>query len=890
MGKKTLVSKGLAGIVILLAATTLASFVALFVDYSQYRETHNATVAPEDIPTSTTPTTPWGQWSEIRLPDTLAPEKYSITLWPRLTPEPNGQYIFKGSSSVSFRCIKKTNIIVIHSYNLNLVTFDGFHAKLSGRDVPSQPKIKSTFFTKDTQYLTVELKENLIPDKLYDLYTEFSGELSDGGNGLYRTEYMEKGKKKIMATTQMQPTSARKTFPCFDEPSMKAKYNITLIHESNITALSNTQNITAPEQSSLNLCFYVLQVRVWARTSAINDGYGNYSLLIAQKMTVFFESLFEEDYVYRKADHIAIPDFYGGAMENWGLITYRETALLFDANISSLADQEYVTSVVAHELAHQWFGNLVTMNWWNELWLSEGFATYFSYFGVNAVESSWNFKDFMVHKEVYRAFSQDALSFSHPLSSPDKEVNTPGEIDLLFDHISYSKVLLMCLQTLFKTATSKDLMDILNKTLNKNQDVTLPAEIGVILDRWILQMGFPVVTINTTNGEISQKHFLLYPDSVVHRKSKFNYTWIVPITWIKSENAQSMMWLWNSTDWVLANINVTGYYRVNYDMSNWQKLLGQLQSNHSVIPVINRAQIIDDSFHLARAGKVPITLALNSTKYLVNETEYLPWKSALDNFEYLSLMFDRTEIYGPMQVKQVDPLYNFYQSLTFNWTQRPEEFTDQYNEVNVLSIACNSENEECQTLATSLYSQWMSNSSLNPIHPNLRTTFYCTAIAAGGVKEWDFAWKMFKETNLKAEADKLRYAMSCSKYVWILSRYLQHSLNRSMIQESDFVSTVAAIASNVVGQSLAWDFMQTYWREISKKSHSGLLESVTRRFSSLMELKQLEEFIQDNKGSLESTQTLQQIVQRTKENIKWVNSNREAVSNWLLAQTRPDAN
>ncbi|KAG2470338.1 AMPN Aminopeptidase, partial [Polypterus senegalus] len=159
-----------------------------------------------------------------------------------------------------------------------------------------------------------------------------------------------------------------------------------------------------------------------------------------------------------------------------------------------------------------------------------------------------------------------------------------------------------------------------------------------------------------------------------------------------------------------------------------------------VIPVINRAQIIDDSFHLAR-----------------------------------------------------------------------------YNEVNVLSIACHSENEECQTLATSLYSQWMSNSSLNPIHPNLRSTFYCTAIAAGGVREWDFTWKMFKETNLKAEADKLRYAMSCSKYVWILSRYLQYSLNRSMIQESDFVSTVAAIASNVVGQSLAWDFMQTHWAEISKK-------------------------------------------------------------------------
>ncbi|KAG2470421.1 AMPN Aminopeptidase, partial [Polypterus senegalus] len=549
MGKKTLISKCLAGIVILLAATTLASFVALLVGYSQYRETHNATVAPEDIPTSTTPTTPWGQWSEIRLPDTLAPEKYSVTLWPRLIPESSGQYIFKGSSSVSFRCIKKTNIIVIHSYKLNLVTFDGFYAKLSGRDVPSQPKIKSTFFTKDTQYLTVELKEDLIPRKIYDLYTEFSGELSDGGSGLYRTEYMEKGVKKIMATTQMQPTSARKTFPCFDEPSMKAKYNITLIHETNITALSNTLNISSAiktleggrrritrfegteKMSTYVLAFIICdfkmisagddrgEVRVWARTSAINDGHGNYSLLIATKMVVFFESLFAEDYVYRKADHIAVPDFYGGAMENWGLITYRETALLFDANISSLADQEYVTTVVAHELAHQWFGNLVTMNWWNELWLSEGFATYFSYFGVDAMESSWNFKDFMVQKEVYRAFSQDALNFSHPLSSPTKEVNTPGEIDKLFDHISYSKGAAVLRMLSYMVTENVFLRAV--QILKANPDVKLPAEIDVILDRWILQMGFPVVTINTTNGEVSQKHFLLYPDSVVHRKSKF---------------------------------------------------------------------------------------------------------------------------------------------------------------------------------------------------------------------------------------------------------------------------------------------------------------------------------------------------------------------------------
>ena len=914
--------------------------------------THSTTVA-----TTLDQSKPWNRY---RLPQTLMPESYRVTLRPYLTPNEKGLYIFKGSSTVRFICKVSTNVIIIHSKKLNYTTTQGHMVVLRGVGGSEAPAIDRTELVELTEYLVVHLTGSLQAGSVYEMDSEFEGELADDLAGFYRSEYMDGDVKKVLATTQMQSTDARKSFPCFDEPAMKATFNITLIHPSNLMALSNmlpkgdsvpltedpTWNVTefhsTPVMSTYLLAYIVSEftcvektapngvlIRIWARPSATRENQGLYALNVTGPILSFFAQHYNTSYPLEKSDQIGLPDFNAGAMENWGLVTYRENSLLFDPLSSSTSNRERVVTVIAHELAHQWFGNLVTVAWWNDLWLNEGFASYVEYLGADYAEPSWNLKDLMVLNEVYTVMAVDALASSHPLSTPAEEVNTPAQINEMFDSISYSKgasVLRMLsnflTEDLFKkglasylhayayqSTTYLDLWEHLQKAVDNQTSLTLPATVRDIMDRWILQMGFPVITVDTKTGSISQQHFLLDPESNVTRPSEFNYLWIVPISSIRNGVEQDSYWLEDTKntqndlfkttadDWVLLNLNVTGYYQVNYDEDNWKKIQTQLQTNLLAIPVINRAQVIHDAFDLASAHIVSVTLALNNTLFLIKETEYMPWQAALSSLSYFKLMFDRSEVYGPMQNylrKQVTPLFQHFKNITKTWTQRPENLMDQYNEINAISTACSSGLPECEELVSNLFSEWMNHPDNNTIDPNLRSTVYCNAIAQGGEDEWNFAWEQFRKATLVNEADKLRAALACSKQVWILNRYLSYTLNPDLIRKQDATSTINSIASNVVGQSLAWDFVQSNWKKLFQDygggsfSFSSLIQRVTRRFSTEFELQQLEQFKENNKdvGFGSGTRALEQALEKTKANIKWVKENKDVVLAWFTENSQ----
>ncbi|KAL2093494.1 hypothetical protein ACEWY4_010806 [Coilia grayii] len=902
--------------------------------------------------TSPPPTSPWDRY---RLPDVLVPELYDVMLWPRLDPDANGDYVFTGNSSVRFRALRDTNLILLHCKQLELAPMGDHLARLTALS-GTTPLIRKTWLHIPMQYLVVQLNGALKAGQDYELYTEFRGKLLDDLEGLYRSEYYEDGVRKVVATSQMHPTHARKTFPCFDEPAIKAAIQLTVLHKPGTVALSNGKEFASvnivvdgqavtktPFEATPKMSTYLLalvvsdydyvsqndstEIRIWARKSAISAGHGNYALSVTGPVLNFFEKYYNIPYPLSKSDQIALPDFYFGAMENWGLVTYREANLLYDPVVSSNRNKETTATIIAHELAHMWFGNLVTLKWWNEVWLNEGFASYVSYLGADSAEPDWNVKDLIVLDDVHRVFAVDALASSHPLSFDEDDIYKPEQITELFDTISYSKgasvlrmlsdfltepVFLQGLKTYlsafaYSNTESKDLWDHLQAAVEKTGTTSLPTKVHDIMNRWVLQMGFPVVSIDTATGTVSQQHFLLDPDAVVDRPSDFNYQWIIPIRWMKSEGNSKLSWLLekhadrsemqtSGEQWLLANINVTGYYRVNYDAANWDRIMAQLHTDHQVIPVINRAQLVDDAFNLARAKIIPMSVALNTTTYLIHERDYMPWESTLDNLDYLYLMFDGSDTYELMQgylKKQVAPLYAYFKNITSNWSKVPDGHTEQYNQVNALRVACSTGVDDCQKVTSAWYTEWMAQPHNNMIHPNLRATVYCSAIGSGGEEEWNFGWRMFKNASIAIEANKLMAALACTNNTTLLNRYLNYTLKPDEIRKQDATTVIVSVASNVKGQALAWDFVRANWKYmfteygVGSFSFASLISGVTASFSTEEEFDQLVEFKEENSdiGFGSGTTALMQAIERTRANIRWVAENQEEIRDWFIQHT-----
>lgn len=438
-------------------------------------------------------------------------------------------------------------------------------------------------------------------------------------------------------------------------------------------------------------------------------------------------------------DMIALPDFNAGAMENWGLITYRETAMLYDENSSSITNKQRVAVVVAHELAHQWFGNLVTPKWWDDLWLNEGFASYVEYIGVDHVEPKWRMLDQFVVEEVQNVFKTDGLSSSHQISIP---VNNPDEISEIFDHISYAKgasIIRMMnhflTEPVFKqglrgylsalkygNAEQSDLWAHLTEALrssnnNPSYSKQFSVDVEKVMNSWTLQTGFPLVTLTRQYGgarsaQLEQARYQAFKgsllnktgDSLGQQNSSLDQRWEIPITFTsKSEqNWQPKTRLWmhqndstptqlNSSsvpssddDWMLLNVNQVGYYRVNYDLRNWKLLINQLNTDHKQITTTNRAQILDDIFELARSGVIDYKFAMEATTYLRGERDYLPWETVLMSFSYIDDMLQRTSIYGDWKDYVADliaPYYARYRE--HDWTMGAKQ---QGNKTNQLAV------------------------------------------------------------------------------------------------------------------------------------------------------------------------------------------------------------
>lgn len=353
----------------------------------------------------------------------------------------------------------------------------------------------------------------------------------------------------------------------------------------------------------------------------------------------------------------AVPDFSAGAMENWGLLTYRESNILYRSDDSTALQQQRIAAVITHEIAHMWFGDLVTCEWWDVTWLNEGFARYFQFFGTALVETDWDLHYQFVVEQLQGVMQMDSLESTHPMTY---DVYTPSQVSGIFDNISYNKGAVVLRMVEHFISTEKFQNALREYIKERQMKTTRPenlfdafnayadASVGDFMEPWTNQSGYPLVTVTGSNDgySITQQRFLL--NNMDHDDKTL---WPLPITFATKEadftnttptivtTATYKIDITNPEElsYFILNNQQVGYYRVNYDTDSWTKISQALRSeNFGGIHVLNRAQIVDDLFNLARAGVVKYDAALEILNYLQDETEYAPWLAAVNGLTTLS--------------------------------------------------------------------------------------------------------------------------------------------------------------------------------------------------------------------------------------------------------------
>jgi len=866
-----------------------------------------------------------------RLPKHVLPEHYHLHLHPNLETG-----LFTGKVRIDMITKKPVNYFLSHIQDLTISKT--YLTDNQGNEI----RHKHAFEVKVNQYWVVYLEDQVQPGN-YSLHLEFAGNLTRGITGFYLSRYTNAAGEKVpIATSKFQPTYARKAFPCFDEPSFKSTFTTKLVkpsaryialsnmpEESQRANLPSTGLTTVTFQKSVPMvtylaCFIVCDFEFQEKLTAVHKTkfrvYATpqqkqtvkYALDIGSNITDFFTNYFDLPYPLPKQDMIAIPDFVSGAMEHWGLITYRETNLLFDAKESSTYNQQRVASVVSHELAHQWFGNLVTLEWWDDLWLNEGFASYMEYKGVANYHDDWEIEDQFISTDLQSVMKLDSTVNSHPIV---QDVSHPDQITEIFDAISYNKgasvlrmlenfmgpeefrrgIHLFLKKYQYSNAVTADLWRELEAVSSKK------LAISSIMDTWTRQMGYPVLDvekISSTRYKVTQTRYLSDQTAKVNiSESPFQYRWDVPVTWVTdTASTPTLRWLNRDesmlevnlpegTNWVKFNVGQFGYYRVNYEASEWDKLAQVLESNPSALQSTDRASLLNDAFSLAQSGHISYSVPLSMTKYMQKEQNLVPWETVFDTLVQIIDLLRYTETYPLFQNYIQDLVRSRYREMGWDDTG---SHADKLNRYNILSLACRSGLQECLDKAASLFTTWITDVSTY-ISPNLRTTVYKYGMqGTGDWKTWSAMFKRYLNEENPQEKKKLMYGLSQTKEPWILKRFLELAKNESNVRSQDYFSVLQLVNLNPVGSPLAWEYLREEWDylvdrfTLNDRYLGRTVKYMVEDFTTEFQLNQVDNFFLENPESGAGSRSRKQALEKIKLNIKWLKDHRVVLHNWLL--------
>ncbi|XP_073942541.1 uncharacterized protein [Choristoneura fumiferana] len=693
------------------------------------------------------------------------------------------------------------------------------------------------------------------------------------------------------AATHLQPVNSRQVFPCFDEPGFKSTFTMIITRPLNFTeTYSNSRkrvqhNIkwvmlevyskssssifcsfcslgnrirevfhTTPRMPAYLISFHVSEefavladnhdrerpYRILGRPNAA--GQGEYALEVGPPVTKWLEDYLDIGYYTMgedmKNDQIAVPDWASGATENWGFVSYREVRLLYEEGETNALDKMYIGTITAHELAHKWFGNLVTCRWWDNVWINEGFASYFEYFAMDGVDEKMELADQFQIMYVQSALSADSSAATRALQHT---VNSPAEVTGHFTGISYSKgaTFLMMLKYLFTEATFKkalnlflmdksyehafpsDLYDAFARAVREDGTTVSNVNVEDFMQYWVDEPGYPVlnVDVNMDSGVItlSQERFFISATA-----TPTSQVWPLPLTWttettadfdnlrpsrIMSGSTETIQKTAGTHEWVIFNLQQrAGLYRVNYNTYNWELLAAALKSDRHSIHYLNRAQIVDDVFALMRSERMTYALGFQVLDFLKDEDSYYVWYPAITGFNWLRNRF----LHLPNMLQQYDNLvYTFLDTVIadLGYNVIPSEsLTRTLNRFFVLSFACSIGHEGCVNDARARWTALRTNGV--SVNPNLRRHVFCEGLKAGDYQDWNFLYQRRLNSNNMGDSVAMLRALGCTSNVQAVNEMLEKILTDDVKAQDRVNAFTFLYMGNRANANLALEFLK----------------------------------------------------------------------------------
>ena len=780
-----------------------------------------------------------------KLPKQVVPQKYSIRIKPDME-----KLTFTGSEAIKIDVREPVKEIVLNALELRITTAAVDEKPIASTALKLDPKEET---------LTIPLAEQL-DTGTHTLVLTFTGKINPQGQGLYYARYQEQGsgEQKTMLGTQFEATDARRMFPCWDEPSFRARFQLTAVVPENFVAVSNmpveseskvpggkeVHFAMTPSMSSYLNVFVAgeldmietksgdTQIRVV--TTKGKAEWGRYALQASAQILQYYNEYFGVPYPLPKLDQIAVPGGFGGAMENWGGITYYESILLFDPEKSSDATKQAIYEVVAHEMAHMWFGDLVTMAWWDNLWLNEGFASWMGSKCSAHFNPQW---EIWLEKDVprdptrrvgiakERAMEGDALSTTHPIQ---QKISTEGEANSAFDDITYLKgqSFLRMLESFLgenvfrdgirkyiakhkgSNTTTADLWNSLSEASGK--------PVGEIAAGWTEQPGFPVIKVSRKDGARAALEQERY---TIHFPNAPDLEWKIPLTYSLGENPPASSLMATKTaeipevpvDRALKlNADGAGYYRVQYDAGSWKLLFNDFPKLSSP----NRVNLLCDAWSFVQADRAPLSLYFEAIGRLPAAAELAEREQILNAYDYIDRLILGTPAHDSFQNYARAHLRPHFDAL--GWEPKSNEPPrSSLLRADLIDALGHYGDKEIITGCQERFQKYLKEPKSIP--PDLRAAIFNVV----GRYADEATWKKLHDLGLKTTSieEKQNYydALARTTDPKLINRTLQIALTEEL-PTSRAVHLVSRVARCSEHPDLAWQFARAHMKELLAKT------------------------------------------------------------------------